>query len=64
MVRQVVEPRTQDLELRVWLNGAPEPTVVRRIVEPVPDALRRVHFRVATNEPIVQVEESTLGGSR
>lgn len=64
VLRQVVEPRSQDLELRVWLAGRNEPEVATQVVDPVPDALRRIHFRVAANAPIVQVDDSTLGGSR
>jgi len=64
VLRQVIEPRTQDLVVHVWLAGHSEPRVATQAVEPVADTLRRVHFRIATQEPVVQVEESTLGGSR
>ena len=60
--RRVVEPRTQPLELRVWLARRDAPHKAAQVVEPVPDALRRLHFRVAPQA--LEVDTSTLGGSR
>jgi hypothetical protein len=62
VVRRVLEPRTQDLTMKVWIAGRPEPLDLAHAVEPVPDALVRLHVELSSgDEP--RVVQTTLGGS-
>lgn len=61
VLRRVVEVRPQNLEVRWWVRGDPQPRQATHLLTPVPDALVRVHLDVpAAARPVTPVQ-STLG---
>jgi hypothetical protein len=61
VLRRVVEVRPQTLEVRLWVDGDPEPRLATHVIAPVPDAVVRVHLDLAGAEAPKPVE-SVLGG--
>ena len=63
VLRRVVEVRPQTLEVRLWVDGDPEPRLATHVIAPVPDAVVRVHLDLAGAGAPPKLVESVLGGS-
>ena len=62
VVRRVVEPRDQSLEIRAWTRGAAEPSRTTLVVSPAPDQLTVVHLNLESAPAPARVESTSLGG--
>ena len=62
VVRRVVEPRTQTLEVRAWSHGATEPSRTLLTVSPPPDQLSIVHLDLDSAQAPARTERTALGG--
>lgn len=62
VVRRVVEPRVQTLEVRAWIRGAAEPSRTTLVVSPVPDQLAVVHLDLESAQAPARAGQTSLGG--
>jgi hypothetical protein len=64
VLRQAVEPRLLQIEVRTWLRGRQEPLVTAVDVDPVPNRLIRVHLTLhKADEPATQQRTLVSEGS-
>jgi len=61
VLRRVVEPRAQSLEVHVWLSGHAEPVRIVQPVSPVADALVCLRLEVEGVGAPIRVQQTTLG---
>ena len=61
-LRRVAEPRTQNLEVHVWLAGRSEPVRCVQAVAPVADALVCVRLDLDGAKAPIRVQQTTLEG--
>jgi hypothetical protein len=64
VLRRVVEPRAQDVEVRVWTAGAAEPSCTRFTVEPPPDVLSICHLDLESSAKPARLVRTALGGAQ
>jgi len=62
VLRRVVEPRTQALEVRAWTRGAAAPTCTALSVEPVRNVLSVCHLDLDKAGQPARLVRATLGG--
>jgi hypothetical protein len=62
VVRRVVEPRSQTLEVHTWSPGAAAPARTTVVVEPEPDRLAVVHLQLESPQQPARALHAALGG--
>lgn len=62
VLRRVVEPRAQALEVRAWTRGATAPSCTVLTVEPTPDVLSVCHLDLDKASQPARLVRATLGG--
>ena len=64
VLRQAVEPRPHEIEVRAWVRGQEQPSVTRLEFHPTPNELVRVHLQLKnSHEPAQQQRTLVTKGS-
>jgi hypothetical protein len=61
VLRRVLEPRPQELKMKLWIAGRSQPLELAHLVSPVPDALVRLHLDLSSGVT-PRLVQTTLGG--
>lgn len=61
VVRRVVEPRAQRLDVQVWVRGAAAPSRTEIVVDPLPDELTIYHLDLADATQPARYQRTALG---
>jgi hypothetical protein len=62
ILRRVVEPRAQSLEVRAWAAGDVEPSRTALVVDPAPDILTIWHLDLDSARSPARLQRTALGG--
>jgi hypothetical protein len=64
VLRQAVEPRQHDIEVRTWVRGQEQPSITHVVFHPTPNELVRVHLQLQNaHEPAQQQRTQVTKGS-